>query len=106
MADRSFDVRVEDNSGLGQQLPRSLDRVSLRFIILEHSTFNVGQRRVGVFLGPGTHSVRQIKAPYMSLVTYGNVTSPITQSHRCYTYMHYLLRFTNAREKPRVHESG
>jgi hypothetical protein len=90
-----------------------MDRVSLRFVILGHLKFNVGYRRentrVGVFLGSGTHSARQINVSYMFLVTYGNVTrgnviSPIKQTHRCYAYMHYLFRFTNARGKPRVHE--
>jgi hypothetical protein len=81
-------------------LHSSAQRLSLSFVILGHVTFNVGQRRentrVDVFLGPRTHSVRQVNAPYMFFVTCGNVTSPITQTHRCYPYMHYLFRFTNA----------
>jgi hypothetical protein len=39
MADRLFDVRVEDR-GLGQQLPSGH---WTRFVILWHLTFNVGQ---------------------------------------------------------------
>jgi hypothetical protein len=98
IADRSFDVRVEDSSGLGQQrLSGSLNRVSLCFVILGCLTFNVGQlrenARVGLFLGPRTHSVRQINASYMFLVTCRSVTFPITQTHRFYGYMHYSFRF-------------
>jgi hypothetical protein len=76
--------------------------------MLGHVTFDVGQlhgnARVGVLLGPRTHRARQINASYMFLVTGGNVASPITQTHRCYAYMHDFLRFTHARVKPHVHE--
>jgi hypothetical protein len=109
MADRSFDVQVDDNSGLDQQL------LSLGFVVLGHLIFNVGQRRenprVDGSLGLRTHNARQINTPYIFLVPCGNVArgnmaSPITQTHRCYAYMHYLLRFTNTRVKPCVYEEN
>jgi hypothetical protein len=109
MADRSFDVRVKDNSGLGNN-SRAVIKSGIALFRNAKTplTFTVGQlrenARVDVFLGPQTHSARQINAPYMFLVTCGSMASPIPQTRRCYAYMHDLFRFTNARVKPRVHE--